>query len=43
MNNVQNVVAVLSADELAQVVGGAGFAVDFEIFIQAPLPPPRPK
>jgi bacteriocin-like protein len=43
MNNVQNVVAVLSADELAQVVGGAGLSVDFEWYTQAPLPPPRPK
>lgn len=43
MKNVQNLVAVLSAEEVAQVVGGAEFAVDFEMYIQAPLPPPRPR
>lgn len=39
MNNVQNVVAVLSADELVQVCGGGGIMVDFDMDTQVPYPP----
>ena len=43
MNNVQNVVAVLSADELVQVCGGGGIIVDFDMDTQGPVPPRPPK